>query len=272
MLLRLFTYALVIFSCIYFAFVVLWGINYHRQPFSVIADLDVRPASVSELVQVGEDILEKTNTLRTKVKETDSGTMLFPGGYREILSQADKGYIKAAELYPELGGKYGKPKPVMLSRLMTITGIWGVYFPITAEANVNISIPDSMIPESACHEMAHQRGFAREDEANYIASVVCRLHPSYEFQYSGTLSSLIHVMNTIYTYSPDEYKRLYAKYSDGVKRDLKELDESNKSSEGVVGEISNKINDTYLKANMQEDGVQSYGRMVDLLIAEYRKK
>jgi hypothetical protein len=30
------------------------------------------------------------------------------------------------------------------------------------------------------------------------------------------------------------------------------------------------MNDTYLKANAQSDGVASYGRMVDLQLAEYR--
>lgn len=33
--------------------------------------------------------------------------------------------------------------------------------------------------------------------------------------------------------------------------------------------MSDKVNDTYLKANKQTDGVESYDRMVDLLMAEY---
>ncbi|WP_276929276.1 DUF3810 family protein, partial [Herbinix luporum] len=44
-----------------------------------------------------------------------------------------------------------------------------------------------------------------------------------------------------------------------------------KYEDTVVSTVSNKINDTYLKANAQSDGVKSYGRMVDLLLAKYRK-
>lgn len=264
--------ALVLASIIYFAFIALWGLNYHREPFSKIAGLDVQPASKEELVKVCEDIIHRANDLRSKMGEDSRGYMKFPGGYRAILAQADKGYAEAARIYPQLGGVYGHPKPVLLSKAMSMTGIWGVFFPITEEANVNVAIPDSMKPSTTCHEMAHQRGFAREDEANYIATLTCSMHPSVEFQYSGVLLSLIHITNAIYDHDRSEYKRLYATFSDGVKRDWKEMDEFNKATEGVVSDISNKINDTYLKANMQAEGVVSYGRMVDLLIAEHRMK
>ena len=42
--------------------------------------------------------------------------------------------------------------------------------------------------------------------------------------------------------------------------------------ETTVGEIAEKVNDTYLKINDQTDGTQSYGRVVDLLLAEYKKR
>lgn len=263
---------LILASTIYFAFLVLWGLNYHREPFSRIAGLDVQPASVEELVEVCEDIIHRANDLRSQVEEDERGYMKFPGGYRRILGEAEKGYAAASGVYPQLGGQYGSPKPVLLSKAMSMTGIWGIFFPLTEEANVNVSIPDSMKPSTTCHEMAHQRGFAREDEANYIATLTCSMHPAVEFQYSGALLSLLHITNAIYDHDRGEYKRLYAAFSDGVKRDWKELDEFNKATEGIVSDISNKINDTYLKANLQTEGVISYGRMVDLLIAEHRKK
>ena len=41
--------------------------------------------------------------------------------------------------------------------------------------------------------------------------------------------------------------------------------------DGAVAEVSNKVNDTYLKANGQEDGVESYDRMVDLIVGYWMK-
>jgi hypothetical protein len=39
-----------------------------------------------------------------------------------------------------------------------------------------------------------------------------------------------------------------------------------------VAEKADAVNNTYLKSNNQEDGVKSYGRMVDLLLAERRTR
>ena len=160
---------------------------------------------------------------------------------------------------------------MLLSKLMSYTGITGVYFPYTGEANVNIGPPDSMILSTACHEMAHQRGFAREDEANYISYFVCMQNPDADFQYSGVLLALINSMNALYTHDKKAYLELTKKYSPGLIRDLKQNNLYWEKHEGSLQKISDRINDAYLKSNMQNDGVYSYGRMVDLIIAEYRK-
>lgn len=263
---------LVTFSIIYFCFILLWGFNYYRLPFSTISKLEVRPSSASELTELCESLIERANLLRQSVGEDSKGVMQLSSGYRDVFSKAYKGYKNASRLYPQLDGNYGPPKGVILSRLMSYTGITGVYFPFTGEANVNVAIPDSDIPVTACHEMAHQRGFAREDEANYIAYITCKMNPEIDFQYSGTLLALIDSTNALYGQDEAAFKELRSKYSEGLIRDLKALNDYWKQFEGPVNEVSNKINDTYLKANNQSDGVQSYGRMVDLLLAEYRKE
>ena len=256
---------------IYFGFLILWGFNYHRLPFSDIASLDVSPASVDELYEVCEDLVYRANRLRIYVREDKNGCMYIPGGFKSVSSRAYLGYMNASKIYPELRGNYGRPKPVIFSKIMSYEGISGVYFPFTAEANVNISQPDSMLPSAACHEMAHQRGFAREDEANYISYFACSLNPDLDFQYSGTLLALIHSMNALHAHDTARYKLLSSKYSDAVKRDMSQNDEYWRQYEGTIEKISSNINDAYLKSNMQKDGVYSYGRMVDLIIAEYRK-
>lgn len=259
------------FSIIYFCFILIWGLNYYRLPFSTISKLEIRPSSTSELKELCKSLVERANLLRGSVQEDSNGVMQLSSGYRDIFARAQMGYENASKLYPELGGKYGPPKGVILSSIMSYTGITGVYFPFTGEANVNVSIPDFDIPATASHEMAHQRGFAREDEANYIAYLICQMHPDVDFQYSGTLLALIHSTNALYLQDQTAFKEVRSKYSDGLNRDLQALNNYWKQYEGPVSDVSNKINDTYLKANNQSEGVQSYGRMVDLLLAEYRK-
>ncbi|WP_432665538.1 DUF3810 domain-containing protein [Wukongibacter baidiensis] len=263
---------IILISIAYFTFIVIWGLNYHRLPFSKISRLDARPSSTDELVMVCNDLIDRANKLRVDIEEDSFGVMNLNYSKKKVFTKATEGYNVASNLYSELGGIYGRPKGIILSKGLSISGISGIYSPFTSEANVNIEIPDCMIPSTTCHEMAHQRGFAREDEANFIAYLTCTMHPDIEFQYSGTLLALIHSMNTLYKYDRDEFTKLRKRYGDGVNRDLISLSEFWKSYEGPVERASEKLNNAYLKSNYQKDGVRSYGRMVDLLIAEYRSK
>lgn len=271
-LLNFFMNTLVFISIAYFTFIMVWGLNYHRLPFSVISGLDISPASVNELVMVCDNLIEWGNKLRSKINVDSFGVMDLTYDYNKVFSKASRGYEKASYFYPELIGNYGNPKGVILSRGMSLSGISGIYFPFTFEANVNTEIPDSMLPFTTTHEMAHQRGFAREDEANFIAYITCSLHPDPQFKYSGTLMAIIHSMNTLSKYDKKKYLQLQNKYSKGIVKDLNYINKFWNKYEGPVEKTSRKLNNAYLKSNYQQDGIHSYGRMVDLLIAEYRQK
>ncbi len=263
---------LLFFTFIYISFLLLWGFNYNRLPFSTIANLRVEPTSVSELESLCKDLIKRTNNLRQLVIEDQNGVMFIKDGIDGVLLRAEKGYDNISKHIPELEGKLGRPKRIFFSKALNYTGIAGIYFPFTAEANVNTAIPLLTLPSTTSHEMAHQRGFAREDEANYIAYLTCSVHPDVDFQYSGTLLALIHSMNALYKYDTEKYLQLRSLYSDGLKRDLAYISNFWKQFEGPVERTSSKINNAYLKSNLQKDGVYSYGRMVDLLLAQYRIK
>lgn len=263
--------SLMMISILYFSFNLLWGLNYYRQPFAALAGLKIQQATVTELEGLCRSLIEQANYLREQTAEDQQGVMRLREGRTKVLQTAGEGYKHAANIYPQLGGTFGQPKRVMLSELMSYAGITGIYFPFTAEANVNFSIPDYMLPSTTCHEMAHQRGFAREDEANYLAYLTCMLHPNPDFQYSGTLLALSNAINALYRYAPEQALLLQEEYSEAVRRDLLHKKLFWQHYEGPLEEISREINDSYLKANRQEDGVHSYGRMVDLLLAEYRR-
>ena len=64
--------------------------------------------------------------------------------------------------------------------------------------------------------------------------------------------------------------RLYEQLDPQAIEDLGENNRFWDQFEGTVAEVSTKVNDTYLKAHSQTDGVKSYGRMVDLMLVYYR--
>lgn len=255
---------------VYFLFIVMCGLNYQRLSFSEIVHYNMESPSLDELIKVCRDLTVQANELRESVEEDENRVAKLSTGIDDTLKRAGKGYEIAGKLVPELSGNFGRPKGVIISPLMSFTGIEGMYSPFTGEANVNVAIPQFDIPFTACHEMAHQRGFLREDEANYIAYLVCISHPDKDFQYSGALAALIYATNALYKTDRENYKIIRQSFSDGVNRDLKAINIYWQKYDTPVQEFSSSVNDTYLKANMQKDGVKSYGRMVDLLIASRR--
>ena len=259
-------------SVLYFGFVLLWGLNYYRLPFADLAHLQVRPSSVPELAGVCAKIIDRANALREQVIECEDGVMRARESKSYLFGHAAAGYQEAAKKIPALGGSYGRPKGVILSKVLSYLGISGVYFPFTGEANVNTLLPDALLPSTICHELAHQRGFAREDEAEYIAYVTCNSNANPEYRYSGTLLALLRAMGMLGAYDSGRYERLREKYSAGVQRDLRDISSFWDEYAGAFSTLTRNINDIYLKSNRQKEGVYSYDRMVDLLIAEYRAK
>jgi hypothetical protein len=259
---------LIAFGVVYFCFIVVWGLNYNRLSFAEIAEFKADGFAEKDLVQLCEKLIDRANQLRVGLPEDDRGVMYYQGGFEKIRREAPTAFRNASSVFPEMGGQFGRPKPVFFSKWMSYTGISGIYFPFTAEANVNVDIPDSLLPATTCHEMAHQRGFAREDEANYLAWVTCCRSDDQAFQYSGTLLAVIHSMNALYAHDPEQANALRKKYGEGLHRDLLAISSYWRQYEGKVEELASDVNDAYLKSNRQEEGVRSYGRMVDLLLAE----
>lgn len=259
-------------SIIYFSFIAMWGLNYNRLTLGEIMGLEVKPSSVKELRDLTEDLARKVNSLRPLVEENESGVMVPFGGYKGGFKRYKEGYKAVAEYHPELGGVVSRAKPILSSKLYAYTGIWGIYSPFTVESNVNMEIPTPMFLSTMMHELAHQAGFAREDEANYIAFITCINHPDPDFQYSGYLLGLNYSLNALYAQDSKAYKIIFEQLDKGVKLDLYENNNYHDKYSGKLSKATSKTNDAFLKANDQEDGEKSYGRMLDLMLAEYRQK
>lgn len=263
-----------ILFCFYFLFMITWGLNYYRPLISETLSFTSVPYKTEDLGNLYRYLVQKTNALREEVNENEAGVMHLEGSYEDVFERAYLGYeaflsSPLGNYFSHLKGSYGNPKPLALSKAMTYTGITGVYSPYTGEANVNTAILDAFLPSTTMHEMAHQRGYANEDECNFLAFLTCDAHPDPDFAYSGYLLALIHTHNALYENDANLLWKLYEGLSPKVQADLGAQTQFVKSHEGVVEAISSKVNDTYLKVNGIEDGEASYGRMVELLLSYY---
>lgn len=259
-------------ALIYFGFTMLCGINYHRATFTETSGLTVRDSSARELYDLCAELLDRTNAYAPQVLRDENGAMVssFSSPY-ETAKLAAQAYATAAAEYPVLGGYTPRAKPVTFSRGMSLADLVGVYFPFTFEANVNVDVPAYEIPSSMMHELAHYKGFMREDEANFIAYRTCILSGNDDFAYSGLMLALVHATNALYAADRDAYWELTQRFDAGIFADFNANTAYWKQFEGPVADFSEKVNDVYLKTNRQAAGVKSYGRMVDLLLAQYRK-
>jgi hypothetical protein len=263
--------ALAVLGPLYLAFLLVWGLNYERLPFATTAGLDVRPAGAPELTALSRRLVAEADLRRASVAEDGHGVMRLEDGLFGAIGRVEAGLAVAGERYPWLLGPRTRVKPVRGSWVLSYLGISGVFFPFTGEPNVNATIPDPELPFVMAHETAHERGFAREDEANYLASLACRRHPDADFRYSGSLLASVHAIAALYAVDPAVARDLARSRSGGVQRDLAALRAWSDRYRTPIASVSEAVNDGYLRSQGQREGVRSYGRMVDLLVAEARQ-
>lgn len=260
-------------TVLFFIYTISCGINYSRYQFAQTSGLTVQNSSKAELTALCDELVQKLNVLRSQVKtDNNSVMMLSQPSIQETAKQAQEAYDKISKDYPLLRAGYGPPKPVFFSHIMSYAQTTGIFFPFTFEANINIAVPSYSIPATMCHELSHLRGYMREDEANFISYLVCENSQNTDFAYSGNMLAFIYASNALFDTDSETAGKIYAKLSSGVQQDLSANTKYWKQFEGPVAQVSTMVNNSYLKANHQQDGVKSYGRMVDLLLAEKRQK
>ena len=256
-------------SVAYLVFLLAWGLNYQRLPLATSVGLPVASPEPGELAAVCVELIERSEVLRGAVEEDAAGVTRVSGGISGALERASLGYDVLAEEWPLVAGEPVAAKRVWLSPGLALLGISGIFVPFTGEANVNTTLPEWTLPFVAAHEIAHQRGFAREDEANYLAYAACRRHPDAAARYAAALEASLYALGALRGTDPGADRELQSRRGAAVRRDLGALEAWRRRYESRAGAVQEKVNDAYLRAQGQE-GVSTYGRMVDLLLAERR--
>lgn len=254
-------------SVLVFLYVANCGINYHRTSFAVKADMVPEGYSVEELRETCVWLTGEVERTAGSVGRNEKGELKLEGDVRQEAVQAMSGL---GEQYPDLSGYYPKPKPVLLSELLSYQKITGIYMPFTVEANYNADMPAYDKPFTMCHELSHLKGFMQEEEANFIAFLACMNSESEVFRYSGALSAWEYAMNALWKADPVMWEEVRGKLDQQAEVDLSADDRFWAQYDGSVAEVSNRMNDAYLKANGQDQGVKSYGMMADLLVRYYK--
>lgn len=248
---------------IYIIFMSIWGLNYYRLPLKAYNE-NYKPTA-KDIEKLSKIFIEEANYLK---KEIDKPDYIY--SVEEINNYIYKNYEVIFNDYSFLNVNYSKPKPIISSKLFLMLQITGIYSPFTSEANFNKMIPNIALPFTIAHEISHQIGISYEDEANFLAYMACFKSDDLYIKYSATFMALLYTLSALD--KDEEYKKIISKISDEVLKDIKDYYSFwSKYNNKPLSKISTKVNDTYLKANNQKQGVKSYSEVVNLL-AYYRLK
>lgn len=243
----------------------MWNAAYYVPTFAQREGLDTAPSSVEELAAVTEYFARQAAALSTQVDRDEEGH--FVESLPDCFSRGPEIYRNIVLEFPSLNIEPVKAKPLFCSRLQSILGFTGVYFPFTGEANVNIDAPACLVPATIAHEMSHQRMVASELEANFVGIVACTSCDDVTFRYSGYLMGLINLCNALYSVDPDAWRAISGRY---FNRELSiDWQDNNQYWEALrspVEDAAGEMYDSFLKSNDQELGIRSYGACVDLLV------
>jgi len=258
-------------------FVFTLGTAYHGTSLDHKLGLEKKNVTKEELRYTADVLTEIVNDLSDEVEFEHESFSVMPYSRREMNDKLMDAYDKARLKYDFIPRMYSRVKPVMMSELMSYTHITGIYSYFTGEANINIAFPDYTIPFTAAHELAHQRGIAREDEANFVAFLVCMESDDPYIRYSAYLSVLEYVTNAYYTADNSkehaDYIELRRSLDIKVRYEQKAYSEFfDKYRDNVAADISGATNDIYLQSQGVSAGSASYGMVVDLAVAYYKTK
>lgn len=261
---------LALLLCFYILFVWSFGTGYHGSTVEEKLGLDRRPVSAAELEETLRYLVARIQIEEEGVVFRPDGFSVMPGDHETMVRELLEAYDVICDEYPFVQRLYSRVKPVILSEPWTYTHIAGVYTYFTGESNLNMNFPDYTLPYTAAHELAHQRGIAREDEANFMAFLVCIESENPYIRYSGYINLYEYVASALYSADPERYFAVLDTVSGEMRGELIAYSAFfDQYRETVVSEVSGAINDTYLKLQGTE-GSKSYGRVVDLAVAWYK--
>lgn len=255
---------------VYCGFCLLWGVNYWTDGFQDISGIYAEPVSREDLLSVTEYFAEKVSETADTVSRDEKGLFAVPR--EEILASAHTVYDPLEKVFPQLAFEDPGVKAMYFSRFMSVINFTGVYCSFTGESNVNVHSPACMLPSTVAHELAHQRGIASEQECNFLAVLASTTSGQPAYEYSGWLMGYIYLGNALYRVDPDTYWEIRNALPETAQLDLLYNNAYwDQFDDTVARKVSDKVYDGMLKAYGDEDGIQSYGTVVDLLTVYYRE-
>lgn len=252
---------------IYILFNALWGINYNRQGIASQLDMSTEKYSLADLKILNGLLLKKVNASSTLLSQQHTPIL----SSKEIFSHSAEAYDSLVKTYPFLNYQPPSLKVSLWSWLGNYVGFLGYYNPFTGEGQVNITGPKFLQPYTYCHEIAHQLGYAKENEANFVGYLAAAASKNEPFHYSVYLDLFLYANSNLYNADSAAAKSFRKDLLPAVKQDLKEWRQFNLRYKNPIEPVIRWMYGIYLENNQQPSGILSYDEVTGLLIAYHKK-
>ena len=253
---------------VYVLFYLFWGLNYSRKGIARQLDLKMTSYSLGELDTLTRILEQRLNYYASLMKPGQRDSFYKK---RNLFHESYEAYKLANQQYSFLKYQPRSVKPSLYSYAGNFLGFAGYYNPFSGEGQVNTTVPIFQQPFVACHEIGHQVGYAKENEANFCGFLACRLHPSPVFRYSVYFDMYNYSINELYRNDSSRAKRYIDSLHPQVKSDYEELRRFLKKYRNPIEPVITWIYGKYLQANNQPAGKRTYSEVISFLIAYQRK-
>ena len=258
-------------SVVYFMFHVLWGFNYYRLPLHKSLNIN-NDYTTEQLLETTNRFIEKSNAMHRELGFADSVKIELPYSQKEMFKKTLNGYKNLEKEFPQLALSPRSIKKSGWSLGLTYMGYSGYLNPFSGEAQVNNLMKTYKFPAVACHEEAHQIGYAAENEANFIATLSTLHNDDIYMQYTGYIFTLRYLINEVARRDEAKYQELLTTINPGILESYKEMRDFWESYQNPFEDFSKMFWDNFLKANNQSRGIMSYDYMVALVVNYYEGK
>ena len=256
-----------VFLVIYLVFNIFWGINYNRLGIAKQLDLRLDKYSIEELREVNQLLVEKVNASKlVLIRENRE-----PPPRAKLFSMVVDAYAKADSLYPFLHYRTPSIKSSLWGWLGNYLGFTGYYNPFTGEAQVNTTVPYFLQPYISCHEVAHQLGYAKENEANSVGYLADSASDEPLLHYSMYLDLFMYSNRNLYRSDSSSARNFARQLLPEVRTDIKTWRDFNRRHNSLLEPVFRWVYGKYLEKNEQPQGVLSYDQVTSFLIAYYKK-
>ncbi len=248
-------------------FLVCFGYAYLDKGFAVRANLPPAPAEVA-IVDVYFEAVKDAFDARKNIEgiPTDSSIVsLATMPSDQAISSWVRRELRQVGYHPDWQSSVRLIRPEGALRRLSISGI---YNPFTGEANVDPALPNISMIFVKAHELAHAYGISSEAEANFIAYLACIRSGERMAEYAGAYAIWRQIAQEVNrTQDKAALSAIHDRIPMELLRDREAIRAAYFKHKAYFPELSESVNDGYLKLQGITDGTEDYDRFLQLYLA-----